>query len=173
MLDIDSQAGASERGRDRGLSIGVAPLRHLISDRFAIRGAITAIRDAFSQLDERPRRAPAPADRRKHGRHEFEVAVRITGAVVEDGAVRVLHGARNSISARTRDISLAGIGLAHASPLPGRCAVAVFTPRAGNPICLVVEAAWSQPLAADSWLSGVSILGLIDSAEPPEFAVPL
>lgn len=143
------------------------PSYELISDPFAVRSAVTALCDAFAEPTERPPRRTRPFDRRKFGRLSFEVPVRILGAVFEGGGVHVSRDEDNSLLARTRDISLSGIGLAHAAPLPGGKVVAFFSPPSGQPICLAVEVAWSQAAAKDSWHSGVRILGVLDAADPP------
>ena len=142
------------------------PSYGLISDSFAVRSAVTAIREAFTVPSEcRPMRAP-PVDRRKFGRVSFQAPVRITAAVFDGTGVQIAHAEQNGLLARTRDISLSGIGLAHAAPLPGGKLVAFFSPPSGQSICLAIEVAWSQAAAKDSWHSGVRILGVLDAAEP-------
>ncbi len=139
----------------------IAP-RRLIGDQFAIRGVITAIRNALTHPDERQPSTPVSGERRKYGRLTLDVPVRVTRAVVEQGGVLMLPDEGSSVSARTRDISLGGIGLAHSAPLPGPHAVVVFHPWADAPISIVVEVAWSHATAGGEWLSGTKILGLTD-----------
>ena len=133
--------------------------RRLISDEFAVRGAVTAIRNSLAPPGERRPSSLTPGAR-TYGRLRIQAPVSLMPVVVSDRRVAILD--ESPISARTRDVSLGGIGLVHSMPFPGRYAVVVF--RAGAPIWLVVEVTRSCPTQEEAWLSGARILGLIESS---------
>lgn len=140
----------------------LAPLQHLNSDRFAIRSAVTAIRNAFTHVVERQPLAFTPGERRGAARIALQIPVRMTAAVVEKEDVWVEEGFGSSIPAICLDISLGGVGLSHPSPLASGWAIVRFEIPADEAICLVVEFAWSNLAADGSCTSGARILGLID-----------
>ena len=140
----------------------LAPLQHLNSDRFVIRSAVTAIRNAFTHVSERQPLAFGPGERRAAARVGLRIPVRMTAAVVEQASVRLGEGFRSWIAAFSLDISLGGIGLTHPLPLARGCAIVRFEIPASDAICLVVEFTWSNLTADGSCKSGARILGLID-----------
>ncbi|HEY3967046.1 MAG TPA: PilZ domain-containing protein [Planctomycetaceae bacterium] len=140
----------------------IALAQHLNSDRFAIRSAVTAIRNAFMQSNQQQLLAASGAERRASARVRLHVAVRITAAVVDQPAEQVQAAGGPCIEAICRDISLGGIGLTHLAPLPGHHAIARFNIPDDEPVCLAVECVWSNRSEDGTWTSGVRILGLTD-----------
>lgn len=148
--------------RRTGLVFHSPALRKLIFDKLAVRGVLTAIRNSVVPPGERSPESATPGAR-TYGRLSLQAPVSLMPAAVADGQVAIPAG--NPISARTHDISLGGFGLVHATPLPGRHAVMLFS--AVAPIGLVVEVTRSYPDGTDSWLSGARILGLVQCGEVP------
>ena len=136
--------------------------RNLISDRFAIRSAVTTIRNAFTRTEVREPLHAGPSERRAAARIVVQVPVTVMPAVVDEHGVWLQAWKTTPIRARSRDISLCGVGFTHATRLPRRHAVLSFILAAIEPICLVVEVAWSHRQPDGSYLSGSKILGLID-----------
>ena len=136
--------------------------RRLISDEVAVRGAVTAIRNLLLPPGKRRPSSLTPGTR-TYGRLSIQAAVSLLPAVVGDSRVAILD--ESPISARTRDVSLGGIGLVHSRRFPGRHAIVVFS--AATPIWLVVGLIRSCPEGDDAWLSATRILGLIQSGEAP------
>jgi hypothetical protein len=136
--------------------------QQLISDEIAVRGAVTAIRNSLVPPSER-RPSSLTLGTRTYGRLSIQAAVSLLPAVVGDSRVAILD--ESPISARTRDVSLGGIGLVHSMRFPGRYAIVVFSAEA--PIWFVVGLLRSCPEGDEAWLSATRILGLIESAEAP------
>ena len=140
----------------------LAPPWQLNSDRFVIRSAVTAIRNAFTHIGERQPMAFVPGERRAAARIGLQIPVRLTAALVEQNAVWVERGFGSSIPAATLDISLSGIGLSHSSPLASGYALVRFEIPSEATVCLVVQFAWTNHSADGSCTSGARILGVID-----------
>ena len=139
-----------------------ALVQHLNSDRFAIRGAVTAIRNAFMQPNQQHLLAAAGAERRASARVRLHVPLRVTAAIVDQVEEHVQIADGPSIDAVGRDISLGGIGLTHGAPLPSDRAIVQFEMPGDDPIWLAVGVVWSNRSADGQWISGVKILGLTD-----------
>jgi hypothetical protein len=135
---------------------------HLNSDRFAIRQAVTAIRDAFMRVDGRQLLFFGVAERRASVRVGLEVPVRITTAVVDREDVHSQSGEGSAIEGLSHDISLGGLGFTHSSPLPGNCAIVRFDLPGDEPVCLVVELVWWNRSPDGSCMSGARIVGVTD-----------
>lgn len=140
----------------------LAPPSHLNTDRFAIRNAVTAIRNAFMRPDGRPVMMHAESERRASVRVRLEVAIRITTADVDGGEVQPHRGRGSAIDGVSHDISLGGLGFTHSSPLSAKCAIVRFDIPGDEPVCLAVELVWSNRSPDGSWMSGSRILGLTD-----------
>lgn len=141
--------------------------RHLNSDRFAIRAAVTAIRNAYMETNQQPLLAVGGAERRASARVRLNVPVRITAALVDQVEELVQSSEGRVLEAICRDISLGGIGLVHRAPLPGNCALVRFDLPGAEQVCLAVEQVWSNYSADGFWSSGVRILGVTDAAAAP------
>lgn len=136
--------------------------QHLNSDRFAVRGAVTAIRNAYMLANQQQLLAIGPAERRASARVRVHVPVRISAAIF-DASESLLQPADGPVvEGECRDISLGGMGLIHHAPLPGRCLIVRFDLPEEGPICLAAEQVWSNPTGDGMWGSGVKILGLSD-----------
>ena len=135
---------------------------HLNSDRFAIRNAVTAIRNAFMRPDGRQVMLHGEAERRASVRVRLEVAIRIMAADVEGGEVQPHRGRGSAIDGVSHDISLGGLGFTHSSPLSARYAIVRFDIPGEEPVCLAIELVWSNRAADGAWMSGSRILGLTD-----------
>ncbi|MBI3865103.1 MAG: PilZ domain-containing protein [Planctomycetia bacterium] len=143
------------------MTLGTLALaQHLNSDRFAVRGAVTAIRNAFMQLDQLQLLTVDGSERRASARVRLHVPVNITAAVVELAQEQVQSADGPSISAVTRDISLGGLGLLHSAPMPSQRALVRFDLPGDGPIQLVIEVVWSNRTDDGTWASGARILGL-------------
>ena len=140
-------------------------VQHLNSDRFAIRGAVTAIRNAFMQANQQHfLLAAAGTERRASARVRLHVSVRIMGAVVDRNEEQIHITDGPFIEAVGVDISLGGIGLVHRAPLPGHLAIVRFQIPDDETVCLAVETVWSNCSSDGEWMSGVRILGIADRA---------
>jgi hypothetical protein len=135
---------------------------HLNSDRFAIRHAVTAIRNSFMRVDGRPLLVLGGGERRASVRVAMRVPVRITAADIDQGEVHPRSGEGAVIEGVSQGISLGGLGLAHSSPVESDFAIVRFDLPPDEPVCLVVELVWSNRSENGSWMSGTRILGLID-----------
>ena len=138
---------------------------HLNSDEFAIRCAVTMIGNVLTRTEKREPLRFGPDERRTSPRVVVQVPVAVTPAIVDHLGVWIPQGINAAMPARSRDISLRGVGLAHAAPLVNHQALVTFSPPAAEPICLVIEAVWSQSQADGSHVSGSTILGVIDASE--------
>lgn len=135
---------------------------HLNSDRFAIRNAVTSIRNSFMRVDGRPLLVLGGGERRASVRVGMKVPVRISAAEIEQGEVLPNSGKEAAIEGVSQGISLGGLGLAHSSRVESDFAIVRFDLPPDEPVCLVVELVWSNRSADGSWMSGTRILGLID-----------
>ena len=138
---------------------------HLNSDRFAIRNAVTAIRNSYLRIDGRLLLIGGGAERRSSVRVGLRVPVRINMAHVDHGEVIPHTGESSVFEATCHDISLGGFGLTHASRLPFEFAVVRFDIPADDPVCLAVELVWSNRTDNGSWISGARIMGLTNQLE--------
>ncbi len=134
----------------------------LISDRFAIRAAVTTIRNAFTRSRDRNPLQPSQDERRTAARIIVQVPVTVTPAIVDGHGVRIPKGNCALNAARSRDISLGGVGFAHELPLASGHAVIQFNLAAAEPIYLVLEVAWSHRQPDGSYVSGSKIMGVLD-----------
>ena len=133
---------------------------NLNSDRFAIRNAVTSIRNSYMHVDGRQLLIIAGSERRASVRVGVKVPVRITAADVDHGDVTPQSRAGTVIAGICHDISLGGFGLAHSSPLAAEFAIVRFDIPADEPIDVAVELVWSNRSDDGSWLSGARIIGL-------------
>jgi hypothetical protein len=140
----------------------LAPPWQLNTDRFVIRAAVTALRNAFTQIAKRQPMAFGPGERRAAARIELQIPVHLTAALVKRNDVWNEMGFGSSIRATCVDISLTGVGLSHATPLASGFAIVRFDIPAEQAICLVVEFAWTNVAGDGSCTSGARILGVID-----------
>jgi hypothetical protein len=138
---------------------------NLNSDRFAVRNAVTAIRNSFMRVDGRQLLVGGGAERRTSVRVALRVPVRITTADVDQGEVLPRYGEGCLCEGVCLDISLGGLGLTHSSPLPGEFAIVRFDVPADDPVCLAVELVWSNRSEDGSWISGARIIGLASQFE--------
>jgi|GEM_PF-6653709 len=133
---------------------------NLNSDRFAVRNAVTAIRNSFMRVDGRQLLVGGGAERRASVRVALNVPVTITAADVDQGEIVPRFGEGSLCEGVCLDISLGGLGLIHPLPLPADFAIVRFDIPADDPVCLAVEVMWSNRSEDDSWTSGVRIIGL-------------
>jgi hypothetical protein len=140
----------------------LAPPRHLNTDRFVIRSAVTAIRNAFTQVAMRQPLSFGPGERRAAARIELRIPVHLTAALVKRNDVWTELGFGSSMRATCLDISLTGVGMSHPIPLSSGVAIVRFDIPAENAIYLVVKSAWTNTADDGSCISGARILGVID-----------
>ncbi len=133
---------------------------NLNSDRFAIRNAVTVIRNSYMRIDGRQLLIGCGAERRSSVRVGLRVPVRITAAHVDHGEVIPHFGENSVFEAVCHDISLGGFGLTHASRLSSDFAVVRFDIPADEPICLAVKLVWSNRGDDGQWISGARIIGI-------------
>jgi|SRR5579872_2854714 len=134
----------------------------LNADRFAIRNAVTAIRNAYMRVDGRQLLVLGGAERRATVRVGLKVPVRITPADVDHGEVHPYSGVGSVIEGLSEGISLGGLGLSHSTRVPSECAIVRFDILGEEPVYLAVEMVWSNRSTDGSWTSGARILGLTD-----------
>lgn len=138
---------------------------NLNTDRFAVRNAVTAIRNSFMRVDGRQLLLVGGAERRSSVRVGMKVPVRITTADVDHGEVFPHSGEGCVIDGVCQDISLGGFGLTYASPVTSDFAIVRFEIPADDPVYLAVELVWSNRANDGSWISGARIIGLTNPAE--------
>ena len=133
---------------------------NLNTDRFAVRNAVTAIRNSFMRVDGRQLLLAGGAEQRESVRVGLKVPVRSTTAGVDGGEVIPDSGENVVFEAVCHDISLGGFGLTHASQLTAEFVIVRFDIPADEPVCLAAELVWSNRADDGSWISGARIIGL-------------
>ena len=138
------------------------------SDTSAMRAALGRIRDAHSEvslsdLDDEDDEPVVHHERRRSSRAKMQLPVIITPAdwsPDSDDAVVVSGDEQIGV---TRDISTGGIGVTHDHLINSEAAIVTFDLPGEGPISFVLDLRWSVRQARFSFMSGGSVVGILDS----------
>jgi hypothetical protein len=136
----------------------------LLRDFGSLRRVLENVRrstDLSSLLFARRRSSVADWDRRVYERFQHELPIHLTPVAFDGTIIEELESAPSPITALTRDLTLRGVGFAHAEPLSGDYALVDCELLARAGVRALVSLRWSNRGDAAGYSSGGRFVGLV------------